>query len=185
MITPADDRPHEHGGEHGWQERLVFELHDPVNNYYLTIAMTHVPGDRKGDASVELKLPGGETAQSLHRAQNPKRGEHTIGRLAIAIDDPLKRVRISCKDTALVLPAGEQRGVAAPLELDLEVEALGEADGTTDRRTEISDQRFMSVVSRGRFTQSIRASGTLKIGTNDVSFNAVGTRTRAWGRPES
>ena len=181
MITQADDRPHEHGGERGWQERLTFDLHDPVNNYFVAVVMTHMPGDRKADASVELKLPGGETAQSLHRAQNPKRAEHTVGRLAIDIEDPLKRLRLSCKDTALVLPGGEQRGVAAPLDLALEIEALGDADGTTDRKTEINDQRFMSVVSRGRFTQSIRASGTLKLGTNEIAFNAVGTRTRAWG----
>jgi hypothetical protein len=183
VIGPADDQPHEHGGEAGWEERLVFAASDAVSGYALTARMTHRPRDRTADAELELKLPGGEIARSLSRAQNAKRAELTVGRLAISIAEPLKRWSVACRDVALVLPGGEQRGIATQIDVAIEFEATSEPVGEADRRTEVDEQKFLSVVSRGAFTQQVRARGTLKVGANNVSFDGAGTRERRWGAP--
>jgi len=182
-ITATDEQPHEHGGERGWEESLIFEALDSQNNFGVFARMTHRPGERTADAEVKLTLPGGEIARSLSRAQDAKRAELTVGRLTIAIEEPLARWRITCRDVALVLPEGEQRGVAAQIDLALEFIADATPEGSAARRTEVNEQKFLSVTSHGTFTQPVRASGRLKIGTNEIAFNGAGSRTRSWGAP--
>jgi len=181
-ITAADEQPHEHGGEIGWEEQLVFEAADERNGFTVSARMTHRPGDRSADAELKISLPGGEIAQSLHRAQNCKRAELTVGRLVIVVEEPLQRWRVGCKDVALVLPAGEQRGVATQIDVSLEFTALGAPAGAAERKTEVDAQKFLSVTSKGSFTQPVGATGRVKAGTNEITFAGAGIRTRQWGQ---
>lgn len=184
-ISEADDAAHEHGGGQDWTERIAFNFFDPGSETGGVVSLEYRPGERRGVGEVDLFLPGGVVATSLARDANTKRSDLRVGRLAFECAQQMKRWTIRCADTALVMPgAGERRGVAAPIEIDLAFDAWTPAAGWGARRTEVNDLRFASIVSAGSFEQAGAYAGTVRTGTHTYEFNGHGFRERVWGRRE-
>lgn len=189
-IEARDDAPHEHGGERGWSERLSMNFFDASSGLGGIAAMEFWPGDRRAEASVSIFLPEGAFALALARADNAKRAGLSVGRLAFELVEPLETMKVRCKDVALVFPtvgsarvpqAGERHGAAAQIDLDLVFGPSAAPTGFGARRTDMSDQHFLSVVSSGVLVQPGHITGSLRVGNRTEAFDGYGFRDRVWG----
>jgi len=181
-IEPRDESPHEHGGEHEWIERVGFNFFDAASGLGGIASMEYRPGERRALAELDVFLPEGPIAVAMAKANEVRRAELSVGRMRFELEEALTRWRIRSNDVALVFPRGDdRRGVASPVELDLKFEASCEPAGEGGRRTDIDKQRFMSIVSFGSLEQPGRMTGTLKVGTRELSVDATGVRERVWG----
>jgi hypothetical protein len=189
-IDARDEAPHEHGGARGWSERIAFWFFDRGSGLGGRAWMEFWPGERRAESAVWLFLSDGRFATAVARAHDASRKELTVGRLAFEIVESLAKVRMTCRDTALVFPtaqsaalsrAGERPASAAQLDLDLRFERLGEPAGWRARRAEVNDQRFMTVVSSGFLLQPGSFAGTVRVGTQTVEVSGSGFRDRIWG----
>lgn len=180
-VGPRDDGPHEHGGEAGWEETVGFRFFDPASGCAGTARVTVRPSDALAEAALHLFVPGGQIAAVLARQKGPRRGATSAGGLSLELEEPLRRWRVRCADTALLMDT-YGRGTAVPIALDLAFETWTEPEGFVARSTAVDALRFVNVVSSGWFEQAGSATGSLRLGTRDVPIAGAAFRERVWGR---
>lgn len=186
-LTAHDDRPHEHGGEHGWTESISFSFADPAIIGVLRARWE--PGEQQAHADLLLRLEDGTLVRAAERRSGVSPRETTIGGLSIEALEPMQRWTLTFEVTALSGTARDGAIVAAGRSVavsgSLEVRALGAADGFATRRQTITEQRFASIVSSGSFAQPIAATGELRVGQRRLRLDALGVRSRTWGVREA
>ncbi|MFA5890428.1 MAG: hypothetical protein WDA27_05705 [Actinomycetota bacterium] len=184
-LVPRDDERHENPTESGWSEWLSFAFADAGGAYGGIIEAEFHPVDGRAQGSVVVFLPGGNVAASASRARLTGVGGTVVGRLQMYQDEPMKRWQIKCKDLALVLPTGsavgERGGAAVQLDLDLVFQTTAAVAGWAGRRSDVSDDGFVSVASAGRFEQPGAMTGKLRAGGWETTVEASGFRERGWG----
>jgi len=183
-LTEHDDRPHEHGGEHGWTESVSFTFSDPA--IIGIVRATWDPAAQHADADLLIRLEDGSLVRTAQRRNGVTPREPQIGGITITPIEPMQRWTLRFEVTGLIVAtdaAGRMRasGRSVPVTGELEVRALGAADGFATRRQTITEQRFASIVSSGSFAQPIAAVGELRIGERRLRLDALGVRARSWG----
>ena len=181
-LVSRDDERHENSGESDWSEWVSFAF---AGADFGAVIQAEFFGDGRAQGSVVVFLPGGNVAASASRARLTGVGGTVVGRLQMYQDEPMKRWQIKCKDLALVLPTGsavgERGGAAVQLDLDLVFQTTAAVAGWAGRRSDVSDDGFVSVVSAGRFEQPGVVTGKLRAGGWATTVEANGFRERGWG----
>lgn len=183
-LTAHDDRPHEHGGEHGWTESVGFTFADPA--IIGIVRATWDPAAQRAEADLLIRLEDGTLVRGSSRRSGVTPRETDLGGIVIDPTEPMQRWTLGLELTAIAFATREDgrmlpAGKSTPVHGSLSVRALAPADGFAARKQTITEQRFASIVSSGSFAQLIAAEGELKIGPRRLRLDALGVRTRTWG----
>jgi len=190
VIEPADEKPHEHGGEPGWSERLSFCFFDADAGFGGIVRADLRPGEKRADASVSLFMPGGAIATVLAREQNRAPGGSSVARIQLDPVEALQKWWIRCKDVALIFPnasatglpkAGERTGAAGQIDLQVTFETWMPPTGEVERVTKVDELNFVRTMSTGHFEQAGRFHGKVRVGARQAALEATGVRDKTWG----
>jgi hypothetical protein len=190
VIEPADERPHEHGGEAGWSERLSFSFFDAASGFGGIVRVDLRPGEQRADGTLSLFMPGGAIATVLARDQNRAPGGSSVARIQLDPVEALTKWWIRCKDVALIFPnasasglprAGERTGAASQIDLQLTFETWMQPAGEAERVTKVDELNFVRTMSTGHFEQAGRLHGKVRVGPRQAALEATGVRDKTWG----
>lgn len=174
MLTQGDEFPiHQtpepiafSGTDRNFYDRYFFSGHLPDGSGYFAVAFGVYPHLNIMDAHLSVLRDGVQHCLHASRLLNMERMALTVGPIAIEIQAPLQRLRITVDD---------HEGVSA--DLICEGRAFPIQEPRFTRR--LGPRTLMDVT---RFTQTVRWRGWISIDGRKVSYDqAVGVRDRSWG----
>jgi hypothetical protein len=176
VLTKADDFPiHQtsepiavSGTDRNFYDRYFFSALSPDGSLYVAGAFGVYPHLGVADAHVAVLVDGVE--HCVHASRHLVGGERsdlTVGPITVTVEEPLRRLRLTCEET---------EGVAVDLVLEGRAFPIEEPRFIHRRGTRI----FMDAT---RLTQNVRVTGSVAVeGTRrELPAGMVGTRDRSWG----
>lgn len=183
-ASKTDEAMHPTGEDRAWSESYYFNFVDPTSGVGMFTRMGFRPGNGWADALHAVYLGGQRVAFTYGRRDIGKDltaydGDLKVGDLALTCETPFKRWTVAydgpAQDIAdgaiLVTPAKERPDgwfTPADLSMTVDVEAL-------------TEPHYAANGAHGHFEQSIRATGSLTIGGEEIAFDGYGVRDKSWG----
>jgi hypothetical protein len=176
MLTAGDEYPiHQTpepvafaGSDRNFYDRFFFNGYSADGGTFFAAAMGIYPHLNIIDGAVSVLRGGRQSSVFFSRPLNMERMDMHVGGLSVAILEPLKRVRLTLKETDGIALDAEFTGRAAPIE--------------EPRFTRRIGPRMMMDLTR--MTQNGHWSGRLAIDGKEISIDPAswtGTRDRSWG----
>lgn len=184
LVTGTDEAMHPTGEDRAWSESYYFNFVDPRTGVGMFTRMGFRPGNGWADALHAVYLGGGRVAFTYGRRDFGRNvsvydGDLKVGNLALACEDPFRRWTVRYDGPAQDIPDGailmtwaklrlEGWHTPAHLSMQVDVETL-------------TEPHFAARGSYGHFEQSLRATGRLVIGGEEIAFDGCGVRDKSWG----
>ncbi len=176
MLTAGDEYPiHQTpepiafaGSDRNFYDRFFFNGYSADGATFFAAAMGVYPHLNIIDASVSILRGGKQASVFLSRPLNMERMDTFVGPLSVSVVEPLKKVRLTLKETEGLALDVEFTGRAFPIE-----------EPRFTRR--IGPRMLMDLT---RMTQNGRWAGSLKIDGTETRIDPAswtGTRDRSWG----
>ena len=183
-VTGTDEDMHPTGEDRAWSESYYFNFVDPKTGVGMFTRMGFRPGNGWADALHAVYLGGSRVAftygrRDIGRDLSAYDGDLKVGNLALACEDPFRRWTVRYEGPAQDIPDGailmtraklrpEGWHTPAHLSMQVDVEAL-------------TEPHFAARGAHGHFEQSLRATGRLTIGGEEIGFDGFGVRDKSWG----
>lgn len=180
----TDEQMHPVGEDGAWSESYYFNFVDPDTKIGMFTRMGFRPGNGWADALHAVYLGGKRVAFTYGRRDIGKDltaydGDLKVGNLHITCEEAFKRWTVAydgpaqdIADGAVLVTRSKERpeGWFTPANLNM----------TVDVET-LSTPHHSGHGAHGHFEQNIRATGTLTIGGEQMSFSGYGVRDKSWG----
>ena len=176
MLTAGDEYPiHQTpepvafaGSDRNFYDRFFFNGYSADGSTFFAAAMGVYPHLNIIDASVSILRGGKQASVFMSRPLNMERMDTFVGPLSVSVIEPLKKVRLTLKETEGLALDVEFTGRAFPIE--------------EPRFTRRIGPRMMMDLTR--MTQNGHWAGTLKMDGVEIKIDPkswTGTRDRSWG----
>ena len=178
QVTPADEQPHAVGGELDWSEAYAFDFYDEPSGLGGFTRMTVRPNEGAMDVGLSFFLPDGGFITARHvKAQPTNTADLEVEGVRYAVDEPLRRWRVSYDGPAHSLPSArdaDQRAAWAKSRLERLI-------------VELDVVAASAPASRGgesAFQQTCVVRGEVWVSGDRYALQAPGSRGRSWGADE-
>lgn len=184
IAAKTDEAMHPTGEDRAWSESYYFNFVDPTSGVGMFTRMGFRPGNGWADALHAVYLGGSRVAFTYGRRDigndlSAYDGDLKVGNLALTCEAPFERWTVGYDGPAQDIPDGAvlmTRAKARPegwhtpaqLSMSVDVEAL-------------TKPHYAANGAHGHFEQSIRATGRLTLGGEEIAFDGYGVRDKSWG----
>jgi hypothetical protein len=187
VIAPRHEYRHEPDGTPAYNESTYYTFTAPASGVVGWLRIAVQPNRPAGQATALVFLPEGRTLLAFTRVRETDPGVLAVGPLAIEVDEPHRRQRLSFAGPVSVFtdprvlsdpgPAFRAAPVA-DLHCELSVTGYGASFGTSgEDQANVLD----STMALGHYEQFIRAVGTLRVGDQHYPVHGGGLRDHSWG----
>jgi hypothetical protein len=187
-LEPADEYMHENTGEPNYNESMYFNFFDRGERLGGFLRIGNRPNERMAETTVCLYRPDGSVLFNFKRSEIAGNDRLEAGGARFEVERPFERLRIAytgkacCLKDPLAMSDPRSAFKSNPfvaVELELEITGVGPMFGGEPR----DEERVASTMefARGHTEQHHRATGTIEIDGEAVSFDGLGLRDHSWG----
>nr|BFE37363.1 hypothetical protein GCM10010200_096140 [Actinomadura rugatobispora] len=186
-IAPLHEYRHPPDRTPSYNESTYYNFTSPGSGVVGWLRIAVQPNRPAGQATALIFLPEGRTLLAFHRVEQTTADTLAVGPIAIEIDEPHRRQRLTFDGPVSVFP--EPRVLsdpgpafrAAPLvgaRIDLTVTGNGDSFGTSGEDPANILERSMAL---GHYEQFIQLAGSLRVDGEEHQIQGGGLRDHSWG----
>lgn len=189
-LEPNDEYTHEPGSEKNYNESMYFNVFDANQKAGGWFRIGNRPNERYAEVSVCIYLPEGDVAFTFGRPEITSNTEMNAGGLRVEVLDPFKRLKVTYKGKALLLPRPHEmadpkvaymNNATVPCEVNIEYQGLSPMYGgepILPEGTKIDPEKSFA---KAHYEQHCAGVGTLKVGDRELKISGFGLRDKSWG----